>query len=190
MSKYGKVINQEYEDFNNIPSMNIFENNTQYRDIINNILGVNMPFTKINNELYGTLVKTLLGKDNRYVFLTINGDNNPIGYETVLENVGWTSLQLRNVAGHVGGVKTKTNVEFNVGRNIPIKRYSVENDGNQLISNYKCVMNSENYKIVLLHTTDSEFEYVEDGSLISALTTWGTIISKMTSDELFKLKNN
>jgi len=187
MSKYGKVINGDFNNFEDFNNLNNTDTNGKY-SVFHDILGNETQFTKINNTVYATLVKTLLGKDKRYVFVVVNNDMESVGTVKSLKSLNWDSIQLRNVSGVVSGVTTSADISlFNTPRSIQIKRYNIVKDEGQLMSEYYCDSYSNPYKIVLIHTTDSEFEYISDGTLISALTTWNTLISHMTKNELYTI---
>ena len=184
MTKYGKVIDGNFGNFGNLD--NSSSNNKH--SVFHEILGGQTQFTKINDTVYATLVKTLLGKYKRYVLVVVNNDTESVGTVKSLKSLNWDSIQLRSVSGVVTGVTTTADISlFNISRSIPIKRYNIVKGEGTLMSEYYCDSYDSPYKIVLIHTTDSEFEYISDGTLISALTTWNTLISHMTKNELYDI---
>lgn len=71
-----------------------------------------------------------------------------------------------------------------------VKKYTITKNNtqkdkskNQKISEYRMVVNEFKYIVQLFHTTDSDYEYNNNGILLSAIITWNTMITMFDGDE-------
>lgn len=143
----------------------------------------NPGITKIKNTQYDSVYacefKTLLNKEKHYMF--IMGDLNviPIGSNVQIEDIeNIKCIQLRTFDEPIVQQVLKTSLEFEPKcSSIAIKRYNISTDkNNKKISEYMFNYERRVYNVNLFHTTDSDYEYVPEGNLLSALITWNTMI--------------
>jgi hypothetical protein len=142
----------------------------------------NFGLTKIKNTTYESVYacesSTMLRKDKFYLFVIGSVDVIPIGSNVRIEDVGNIScIQLRTFSEPILQKVIKQKIEFMPNsNNIRITKYNITKDSNSKISEYMFEYNDKPYNVHLFHTTDSDFEYVNEGSLYSALITWNTMI--------------
>jgi len=187
MPFYGKVINDTIDDY--IPSMNR-ESNSDY-EIIFSIIPEETKFTKVHKDIYATMIKSMLAKDNRYVIIVIEDDDNiPIGQLNELKNIKWKAVQFRTMEGYIDNCVSKQDLTINIDRSIPIQRYEiwVDDDGKKM-SDYKCNLYGHTFKITLIHNTDSDYEFGSQGTLMSALITWNTILTRLSTLETYDINH-
>lgn len=142
----------------------------------------NFGVTKIKNTTYESVYAcesvSMLRKDKFYMFVIGEIDIISIGSNVRIEDIGNIScIQFRTFAEPILQKVMKQKVEFEpVANDIPIKRYNISKDENGKVSEYMFEFNNKPYNVNIFHTTDSEFEYVNEGTLYSALITWNTMI--------------
>lgn len=158
-------------------------NNQSLNSLVYLIFGKeNYGVTKIKNtefeSVYACECKNMLRKDKNYMFVIGNKDIISIGSNVRMEDItNITCIQFRTftepILQKVLSNKIDINPELN---NISIKRYNITKDNTGKISEYLFEHEKRPYNVHLFHTTDSDFEYVVDGTLYSAVITWNTMI--------------
>jgi hypothetical protein len=126
-------------------------------------------------SMYVSQIYCLLSNEYRYIIAFVNEDVFPAGYVQPLSNLKWNSIQTRTLTEN-----------FNLPRHnyIPkrkpgfildsqIKRTKFENGS----SEYSCERLPE-FKINLIHTSNDINDYQPDGSLVRAIETYQTIITR------------
>lgn len=134
----------------------------------------NMNMNKIKDDgkfsIYMARLKCLLLNEQRYLIAVANRDQYPPSYQKPLADIRWVSLQVRNLMEDYNlspqSYEMKRVPDFQrrlkvIHRDQEVTTYQVENLPVQLS---------------LLHTRNMEYEYPDEGSLISALETFRTII--------------
>jgi len=134
-----------------------------------------MTLVKIRDEndfsIYMARLQCLLLNEQRYIIAMVPKDHFPPYYQQKLSGLRWVSLQIRNLDDMVDlmpqSYSLKRDPKFErklkiVSRNNHISVYDVENLP---------------IKVSLLHTKNNVYEYPEQGTLISALETFRTIIN-------------
>lgn len=129
---------------------------------------------KIKSEngvsIFGIQLPSLLLNEKRFLIVTFNGS---IYEQQRLRNIPWTTLQVRTLTN---------NNEYN---NLPIfkykvKRFAVYNEPLKVITRTKDITHYKTkelpIEVSLLHTKGLEYEYPNEGTLISALETFQTVI--------------
>ena len=200
MTHYGKKFFSD-DDFNSFtPEFNpdIYNqvsqkvNDEMYAPFWRSISDCHFLMTKIQDGgMYCARVKSMLGKDNRYIFAIVNGDNaKPVGTKITFKDLKWSSLQFRTISGYIDNVDSIPNVTFNLRRDIPVSKYKTyRDDNNVLCSDYLCDFFTNPFRVTLVHTTDSEFEYFPNGNLLSSLNTWNTIIEFIEQSDIYKVRD-
>lgn len=141
----------------------------------------NFGVTKIKNTVHESVYAcesvSMLRKDKFYMFVIGAIDIISIGSNVRIEDIGNIScLQFRTFAEPILQKVIKQKIEFEpISNDVPIKRYNISNDGGK-VSEYMFEYNKKPYNVNIFHTTDSDFEYVNDGTLYSSLITWNTMI--------------
>lgn len=164
MSEYGQVINPQYD-----PSKNVVYDS--FNEYFNNPV-----MTKIKNvegfSVYMAKIYSLLGNAHRYLILFVNQDLYVNGSKKNMNQLEWVSLQTRTLTDN---------------HNLPFHTYRVFKfpaldkkitilDRNEEKSTY----NTEDYPItvILLHTRKNNvYQYQQQGTILSALETFQTIIN-------------
>lgn len=142
----------------------------------------NYGVTKIKDtefeSVYACECKTMLRKDKNYLFVIGTKDIISIGSNVRIEDVNTTCIQFRTFQEPILQKVLSNKIDLeNILSSIPIKRYNISKDENgNKISEYLFEHNGKPYNAHLFHTTDSDFEYVPDGNLYSAIITWNTMI--------------
>ena len=134
----------------------------------------NMKMTKIKDDekfsIYMARLQCLLLNERRFLIVVVPRDQFPPSYQQELATLRWVSLQIRNLEEEYPlspqSYQMKRTPEFQrrlkvLERNTEVTTYKVED--------LPC-------HISLLHTRNNEYEYPNEGSLISALETFRTII--------------
>jgi hypothetical protein len=129
---------------------------------------------KIKSEngvsIFGVQLPSLLLNEKRFLIVTFNG-----GFfeQQRLRNIPWTTLQVRTLTN---------NNEYN---HLPIfkykrKKFAVYNQPLKVTTRTKDITHYKTKKlpieVSLLHTKGLEYEYPNEGTLISALETFQTVI--------------
>lgn len=142
----------------------------------------NFGVTKIKNTTYESVYAcesvSMLRKDKFYMFVIGDIDIISIGSNVRIEDISNIScIQFRTFAEPILQKVMKQKIEFEpVANDVPIKRYNISKDENGKVSEYMFEFNNKPYNVNIFHTTDSEFEYVNEGTLYSSLITWNTMI--------------
>lgn len=142
----------------------------------------NFGVTKIKNTTYDSVYAcesiSMLRKDKFYVFVIGAIDVISIGSNVRIEDINNIScIQFRTFSEPILQKVIKQKIEFEPNsNNVPIKRYNISKEGNSKVSEYMFEYDKKPYNVHLFHTTDSDFEYVNDGTLYSSLITWNTMI--------------
>ena len=129
---------------------------------------------KIKNEngfsLFGIQLPSLLLNEKRFLIVTTNGN---FDNQRRLRNIPWLTLQVRTLTN---------NNQYN---NLPTFKYKVKrkSEFNEPLSVVHRTKEITNYKteklpinVSLLHSKGLEYEYPNDGTLISALETFHIIV--------------
>lgn len=139
----------------------------------------NMNMNKIRDDekfsIYMARLQCLLLNEERFLIAVVPRDQYPPSYQKRLEELRWVSLQIRNLEEfhdiRPQSYQMKRTPEFHrrikvLSRNNDVTTYKVENLP---------------IHVSLLHTRNDEYEYPDEGSLISALETFRTIIQFASS---------
>lgn len=159
-------------------------NNQSLNSLVYLIFGDrNHGLTKIKNterdSVYACECITMLRKDKHYMFVIGAKDIISIGANVRMEDIANIScIQFRTFTEPILQKVLSNKVEFKPALNeVLIKRYNINNnDPNGKISEYLFEYDQKPYNVHLFHTSDSDFEYVADGTLYSAVITWNTMI--------------
>ncbi len=164
---------------------NAFSQSNPFSKLIEHIFpGENMPgLTKIKNDDYSAVyvseARSMLKKERHYVF-AIGGSNMiSVGSHVRLSDIHELKcLQFRTFEEPVEQHVLTSYIEFNPQcQQIFIKRYTISEDANKKkISEYMFEYDHQFYNVHLFHSTESDFEFMPDGNLLSALLTWDTLI--------------
>lgn len=142
----------------------------------------NFGVTKIKNTTYESVYAcesvSMLRKDKFYMFVIGEIDIISIGSNVRIEDINNIScIQFRTFTEPILQKVIKQKVEFEpIANDISIKRYNISKDDKGKVSEYMFEYNNKPYNVNIFHTTDSEFEYVNEGTLYSSLITWNTMI--------------
>lgn len=121
-------------------------------------------------SIYIARLQCLLLNEQRFLIAIVPRDQYPPFYQKRLEELRWVSLQIRNLEEtyHIQpqSYQMKRTPDFKrrikvLSRNPEVTTYTVENLP---------------IHVSLLHTRNDEYEYPNEGSLISALETFRTMI--------------
>lgn len=139
--------------------------------------------TKLKNTQFDSVYvcecKSMLQKEKHYMFVIGSVDVIPIGSNVQIEDINNINcIQLRTFQEPIVQQVLINYIDFNPQvANIPIKRYSISKDANgKKISEYMFNFQSKPYNVHIFHSTDSDYEFVPDGNLLSALITWDTML--------------
>ena len=155
--------------------MSFFSIENQYvYDLISSFYG-DILLQKIRDEneqhsLYGARLPSLLLNEKRYMFVQC-----PIStlFQRKLKDTSWLTLQLRTLENDDGFFNLPLNnnsVKREEKYFLPLQVSSRDNQ----ITVYLC--SKAPIQVSLLHTKGIEYEYPNDGNLVSALETYQTII--------------
>lgn len=143
----------------------------------------NYGVTKIKNtefeSVYACECKSMLRKDKNYLFIIGTKDIISIGANVRMEDINNIScIQFRTFQEPILQKVLSNKIELeNILSSVPIKRYNISKDENgNKVSEYLFEYNGKPYNVHIFHTTDSDFEYVPDGNLYSAIITWNTMV--------------
>jgi hypothetical protein len=137
----------------------------------------NLVLYKIEDQedisVYGIQVNHLLLNEKRYVLVLVTRDTNPIGTSRSLNSLEWKSLQCRTLEkeGYYSLPKTTITPKREDKFNIPLQ---IETR-NSSMSIYKCPK-LPSIQIGLLHTHNLQYEYPDEGNIVSSLETYQTVI--------------
>jgi hypothetical protein len=139
--------------------------------------------TKLKNTQYDSVYvcecKSMLRKERHYMFVIGSVDVIPIGSNVQIEDINNIScIQFRTFQEPIVQQVLLNYIDFDArAGQIPIKRYNISKDGNgKKISEYMFQFENKPYNVHIFHQTDSDYEFVPDGNLLSALITWDTMI--------------
>ena len=113
----------------------------------------------------------LLSKECRYIVCLIPKDNNEIGNKQNLSELRWISFQTRTLDSD----HDLPPHSYNPIRGGPLDAEIIRIKSDKKSSTYKC--NNFPFTVTLLHTKNSSNEYVEKGTVVTALETFQTIIA-------------
>jgi hypothetical protein len=132
--------------------------------------------TKIKNvdslSMYVCQLPCLLMNEKRYLIAIVHKDDHEFGYTQSLNTFRWISFQVRSL-------------QEESYQNIPIHQYKIKRDDrfmigltiknrNQEISVYDSELGV--FTVSLLHCKNQEYEYPNEGNLVSALETYQTVL--------------
>lgn len=139
--------------------------------------------TKIKNTQYDSVYvcecKSMLRKERHYMFVIGSVDVIPIGSNVQIEDVNnITCIQFRTFQEPILQQVLLNYIDFDPSAgDISIKRYNISKDTNgKKISEYMFEYDRKPYNVHIFHATDSDYEFIADGNLLSALITWDTMI--------------
>lgn len=139
--------------------------------------------TKLKNTQFDSIYvcecKSMLRKERHYMFVIGAVDVIPIGSNVQIEDINnITCIQFRTFQEPIVQQVLVNYIDFDPrASQIPIKRYNISKDGNgKKISEYMFQFENKPYNVHIFHATDSDYEFVPDGNLLSALITWDTMI--------------
>jgi hypothetical protein len=121
----------------------------------------------------------MLRKERHYMFIIGSVDVIPIGSNVQIEDINNIScIQFRTFQEPIVQQVLLNYIDFDArAGQIPIKRYNISKDGSgKKISEYMFEFERKPYNVHIFHQTDSDYEFVPDGNLLSALITWDTMI--------------
>jgi len=134
----------------------------------------NMTLHKVKDDdkfsVYMARLQCLLLNEQRYLIAVIPRDQFPPSYQKKLENLRWVSLQIRNLEEEYS-IQPQS---YNMKRTQDFQRRIKVETRNENVTTYN--VQDLPIKLSLLHTRGHEYEYPNEGSLISALETFRTII--------------
>jgi hypothetical protein len=134
----------------------------------------NMTLRKVKDDdkfsVYMARLQCLLLNEQRYLIAVIPRDQFPPSHQKPLENLRWVSLQIRNLEEEYS-IQPQT---YNMKRTQDFQRRIKVESRNENVTTYN--VQDLPIKLSLLHTRGQEYEYPNEGSLISALETFRTII--------------
>ena len=135
----------------------------------------NPNFTKIKEEekfyIYMCRVYSLLSNQHRYLIAVVN-ENKSLKREEKLSDLKWVSFQTRTLSENFNIDRYSYNQKRGTLLDSEIKKF--------LCDNISCSYNCEKIPILnitLLNTKDDLLEYQKNGTIISALETFHTIIT-------------
>ena len=122
-------------------------------------------------SIYMARMPCLLLSEMRYVVVMVPKDGFPPSYRKKLSELRWVSLQTRTLTTEYPGM---------IQQNYQVKRDGVYESRIRLESRTKEIsvysMDKLPLQVSLLHVRNHEFEYPNEGSLLSALETFRTIV--------------
>lgn len=134
----------------------------------------NMILYKVKDDgdfsVYMARLQCLLLNEQRYLIALVPRDQFPPMYRQSLENLRWMSLQIRNLEE---GYELEPQ-SYQMKRTPDFQRRIKISTRNQDVSTY--TIDDLPIQVSLLHMRGQEYEYPNEGSLISALETFRTII--------------
>jgi hypothetical protein len=139
--------------------------------------------TKLKNTQFDSVYvcecKSMLQKEKHYMFVIGSVDVIPIGSNVQIEDINNINcIQFRTFQEPILQQVLVNRIDFSPqAGNVFIKRYNISKDTNgKKISEYMFNFESKPYNVHIFHTTDSDYEFVPDGNLLSALITWDTML--------------
>lgn len=134
----------------------------------------NMTLCKVKDEnnfsIYIARLQCLLLNEQRYLIALVPRDQFPPTYRQKLETLRWISLQIRNLE-EIYDLEPQS---YQMKRTPDFQRRIKISERTPDVSTY--TMDDLPVQVSLLHTRGQEYEYPNEGSLISALETFRTII--------------
>lgn len=140
--------------------------------------------TKLNQDdmsaMYACEARSLLQKERRYMFAFGEPNMISVGSHVRLSDInGLTCLQFRTFDEPIEQHVLPGLVEFDPDcLTVAIKRYAISKDvdNKTKISEYMFEHDGQPMNVHLFHSSDSDFEFMPDGNLLSALLTWDTLL--------------
>ena len=127
-------------------------------------------------SVYMTKTYCLLTNECRYIIAFVNQDHNPVGTKKELKTLSWVSLQTRTL----GDKHNLPSHDYRPRAIGSLNKKIVRIEKTSEASTYRC--EGLPVTITLLHTkNDTDSEYQQYGTLISALETYQTIITMSSS---------
>lgn len=123
-------------------------------------------------SMYVCQLPCLLMNEKRYLIAIVHKDDYDLGYTQSLSSFRWISFQVRSL-------------QEESYQNIPIHQYKIKRDDRFMIgltiknrSQEISVYDSELgvFTVSLLHCKNQEYEYPNEGNLVSALETYQTVL--------------
>jgi hypothetical protein len=137
----------------------------------------NMLVYKIEDQddmsVYGVQVNHLLLNEKRYIIVLVDKDSSAIGTSTPLNSLEWKSLQCRTIEkeAYYSIPKITITPKRDEKYNLPLK---IETRNNYM-SIYKCPLLPQ-IQVGLIHVHNLQYEYPDEGNLVSSLETYQTVI--------------
>lgn len=134
-----------------------------------------MTLTKVRDDdkfsIYMARLPCLLLNERRYLIAVVALDHFPPSYEKPLGVLRWVSLQARNLEEDVPGLPTRP---YTMKRTPEFQRRLRVVSRTTDVTTY---MSDElPVRVSLLHARGQEYEYPDEGTLVSALETFRTIL--------------
>lgn len=127
-----------------------------------------------NKSIFMCRIASLLLKEKRYLIAICPVDNSDIDSLSPLKDLTWEIFQTRCLDNEEYTNKDIIKQAYNSKRNPHIELHRTSKNSEYSI--YKPIDTKHNIEITLLNTTQDEYEYPENGSIIACLETFQTII--------------
>lgn len=121
-------------------------------------------------SIYMARLQCLLLNEQRFLIAIVPRDQYPPFYQKRLEELRWVSLQIRNLE-EIYDIQPQS---YQMKRTPDFQRRIKVVSRNQEVTTY--TVDNLPIHVSLLHTRNDEYEYPNEGSLISALETFRTMI--------------
>jgi len=158
VSSQFSVVESHFDNYFNKPSMTKIKDTYDERE-------------KPVYSMYACKLYCLLNRECRYIIAITLYDTLPVGFQTRLSNLNWVSLQTRSLLDNYQ-IPTHS---YEPTRNTPLNCKITRTKAFDSHSEYTCSLFP--VKITLLHTETSKF-YQTEGTIVAALETFQTIITK------------
>jgi hypothetical protein len=124
-------------------------------------------------SVYGCKIYSLLSVDNRYIIAIVKKDTLPINFNVHLKDLNWECFQTRSIRDYP--YKFKSSHKYSIKKSaeymIPFYVRSRTQDASEYISQ------EANILITLLNSGKSIYTFGNEGTLVSALETFNTVIT-------------
>lgn len=134
----------------------------------------NMVMYKVKDDdkfsVYMARLQCLLLNEQRYLVAIVARDHFPPSYQKPLESLRWVSLQIRNLEEN----HDIPQQSYTMKRTPEFQRRISVNSRDEDVTTYG--VQDLPIHVSLLHTRGQKYEYPDEGSLISALETFRTIV--------------
>jgi hypothetical protein len=121
-------------------------------------------------SVYMARLQCLLLNEQRYIVALVPRDRFPPTHRQPLGNLHWLSLQIRNLEEGPDIAPQS----YNMKRTAEFQRRIKVSTRNEDVTTY--TIDDLPVQLSLLHTRGNEYEYPNEGSLISALETFRTVV--------------